>query len=115
MVLGDTPTASADSTYDEGAEDEEDDSMDSFASTLSALGTLVDPTQIHHVEIRKEYTVRRGPRCHTIGHAAARKSKERVPAGYYVARVSTEGRILGGVTGERLTTEEMMEHAHATR
>eukprot|EP00978_Attheya_sp_CCMP212_P003172 scaffold6577_cov26-Attheya_sp.AAC.1 len=119
MVLGDTPTTSADK-----------ESVDSFASNLSALGTLVDPSLVHHVEIRKEYCQAivsgadtgeipficcRGPRCHTAGHAAARKSKFTAPAGYYIALVSDDCRVLGGVPGARLTTEEMMEHALAAR
>eukprot|EP00978_Attheya_sp_CCMP212_P038170 scaffold186514_cov47-Attheya_sp.AAC.1 len=123
---------SADSSDDKEAGGDEE-SVDSFASNLSALGTLVDPSLVHHVEIRKEYCrvifsgadtgeipfiCCRGPRCRTAGHVAARKSKSTAPAGYYIALVSDDGRVLGGVPGARLTTGEMMEmmeHALATR
>eukprot|EP00978_Attheya_sp_CCMP212_P018171 scaffold49404_cov56-Attheya_sp.AAC.1 len=108
MVLGDTPTTSADSSDDEEAGGDEE-SVDSFTSNLSALGTLVDPSLVHHVEIRKEYCRAivsgadtgeipficcRGPQCRTAGHAAARKSKSTAPAGYYIALVLDDGRVL---------------------
>ena len=53
MVLGETPTTSAASSDDELAE-EEDESVESLASNLSVLGTLVDPSQVHHIEIRTD-------------------------------------------------------------
>ena len=129
MVLGETPTTSAASSDDELAE-EEDESVESLASNLSVLGTLVDPSQVHHIEIRTD-TCRaivaapdgedppiiccRGPRCRANGHSDARKTGSRAPPGYYVAQLTAEGRVMGGVPGGRLTTEEMMESARVNR
>jgi hypothetical protein len=131
MVLGETPTTSAGSSDEEEVAEEEDESVESLASNLSVLGTLVDPTLTHHVEIRTDYCRAivavpeggeglpiiccRGPRCRTNGHSDARKTGNRAPPGYYLARISAEGRVLGGVPGARLTTEEMMENARVNR
>ncbi len=52
MVLGNTPTTSADSLDDEVALEDEDESEGSIGSNLSVLGTLVDPSQPHQLEVR---------------------------------------------------------------
>jgi hypothetical protein len=95
MVLGETPTTSAGSSDEEEVAEEEDESVESLASNLSVLGTLVDPTLTHHVEIRTDYCRAivavpeggeglpiiccRGPRCRTNGHSDARKTGKGAP------------------------------------
>jgi hypothetical protein len=117
MALGDTPTTSADSLDDEVALEDEDESEGSIGSNLSVLGTLVDPSQTHHIEVRTEacravvstledgelpIICCRGPRCRTAGHSDARKAGNRAPPGYYRARLTAEGRVLGGYRGSAL-------------
>jgi hypothetical protein len=51
----------------------------------------------------------RGPRCRALGHANSRKAGRRAPAGLYVALVSSEGQVLGGVPGARLTEADLLE------
>jgi viroplasmin and RNaseH domain-containing protein len=130
MVLGDTPHSSSAESLDEenlGMEDEE--SVESFSSNLSALGQTVDPTLVHHLSLEAtlcrvthsgegedgDYICCKGGRCRTKGHADARKAGARAPPGYYIAKVSPSGLVLGATTDGRLTRMDLQLAADAAR
>jgi hypothetical protein len=128
----DTPASSAtpsvggfeDDPEDPDDPDVEEESVDSQLSNISILGDTVDPALVHHVEVLVNFCRAvhgvgeasdvpciccRGPRCRALGHANSRKAGRRAPPGLYVALVSSEGQVLGGVPGARLTEADLLE------
>jgi hypothetical protein len=104
--------------------DVEEESVDSQLSNISFLGDTVDPALVHHVEVLVDFCRAihgvgdasdvpciccRGPRCRSLGHANSRKAGRRAPPGLYLALVSSEGQVLGGVPGARLTEADLLE------